>query len=169
MSEGLSAVQMGIAGIAVGAATAWTGDYIFSQALEMSGMNKQGSAMNNLGQTGRAAFQIVVAGSFGALMMYAGDKVLEAITNGNDPLYHVLYYQVAFSTSATIMSAARGVRVVLDQAVAATQGGQSASAPPKTPLEQTRDARNAAVAQSYQSHRMGGAKKGCLAGVGCGQ
>jgi len=81
MSEGLKAVQMGIAGIAVGAATAWTGDYIFSQALKMSGLAEPNSMMNNLGQTGRAAFQIVVAGSFGALMMYSGDKVLEIVTN----------------------------------------------------------------------------------------
>lgn len=167
MSEGLRAVQMGIAGIAIGSATAWAGDYIFAQALQMSGMNKGDSMLNNLGQTGRAAFQVVVAGSFGALMMYSGDKVLEMVTNGQDPLYHVLYYQVAFSTSATIMSAARGVKVVLDQLTAASQSTQQAP-PPKTTMENVQAQRNAAVAASYQSHRMGG-RTGCLAGTGCGK
>lgn len=62
------------------------------------------------GAIGRIAFDVVVIGGSAAIVIYAGDQVLSSLIGGDDPLFRLFYYQIAFNTSQSTYLGARGIQ-----------------------------------------------------------
>lgn len=112
-TEALQVVKIGIAGIAIGSAVSWGGDMLFSRGIAATGLANP-VTMGNLGAVGAAGVQLALAGGFGALVLYGGDQLMQQVSGGADPLFHVLFYNTCYQQSGTIALAARAVRQFMD-------------------------------------------------------
>lgn len=146
-TEALQVVKIGVAGIAIGSAVSWGGDMIFSRGIQATGLANP-VTMNNLGTIGAAGVQLALAGGFGALVLYGGDQIMQQVSGGSDPLFHVLFYNTCYQQSGTIALAARAVRQLLDMTFV------SLTTPPTGTV--STNSLPAAPAQSTAAQRAGG-------------
>lgn len=145
-TEALQVVKIGVAGIAIGSAVSWGGDMVFSRGIQATGLANP-VTMNNLGTIGAAGVQLALAGGFGALVLYGGDQIMQQVSGGSDPLFHVLFYNTCYQQSGTIALAARAVRQLLDMTFASITASSSGTvATPALPVvdrkQETNRARN---------------------------
>ena len=127
-TEALQVVKIGIAGIAIGSAVSWGGDMLFSRGIAATGLANP-VTMGNLGAVGAAGVQLALAGGFGALVLYGGDQLMQQVSGGADPLFHVLFYNTCYQQSGTIALAARAVRQFMDMGFSSLTAPSTAATP----------------------------------------
>jgi hypothetical protein len=114
MSEGLiNAAKFALAGITVGVGTAFLTDQVAN--LVLAPLLQPGPGMSSAGVTGRLAFQIVGCSALVGVGLYCGDRVMDALGEG-DPLFRAVYYQTAFAAMGTARNAASGMSGLLNRA-----------------------------------------------------
>lgn len=114
MSEGLvNAAKFALAGITVGVGTAFVTDMVTNYTL--APLLQPSPGMSSAGVTGRLAFQIVGCAALTGVGLYCGDRVMDALGDG-DPLFRVCYYYTAFASMSTARNAASGVLGLMNRA-----------------------------------------------------
>lgn len=151
-TEALQVVKIGVAGIAIGSAVSWGGDMVFSRGIQATGLANP-VTMNNLGTIGAAGVQLALAGGFGALVLYGGDQIMQQVSGGSDPLFHVLFYNTCYQQSGTIALAARAVRQLLDMTFASLTTSSSGTAAVPPPQMDQKQAGNQARTRQQEHQR----------------
>lgn len=127
-------IKFGLAGIAVGSATAFVTDKVYGMIAP--------SLMGKSGAVGQGLLTAVVGGALASVMIFAGDRVLESMMDmGGDPLFRTTYYQAAFLGSGTARMAVANFQGVLSSLMpkntpvaAPTPDKQSSREMPYTPM-----------------------------------
>lgn len=122
-NEALVACKYAVAGTVVGGTAAFFSDFFYRQiqrALPESLKNDMAGAL------GRAAFDIVGATSLAAVMIYGGDQIMDKIGGqGEDPLYRLFFYQVAFHAQGATKRGSGAVIAIWNKIL----GGVQANSP----------------------------------------
>jgi len=123
----LVACKYAIAGVVVGGTSAYFSDFLYGQAMKM--MPKSFS-QDMAGLLGRAAFDVVGATSLAALMIYGGDQIMDQIGGqGEDPLYRLFFYQVAFHSQGVTKRGPAAVRAIWSQIMGSVASGSPCNKP----------------------------------------
>lgn len=167
--EGAGAsIKFGLAGIAIGSATAFVTDKVYGMiAPKLTGTS---------GAVGQGLLTAVVGGALASVMIFAGDRVLESLMDmGGDPLFRTTYYQAAFLGSGTARMAVSNFQGVLNSVMPkaapvvspmASDKQASSKEIPYTPMPV-----NMGIGPQMQLPQTSGKSRktpGCAAGMNCG-
>ena len=167
--EGAGAsIKFGLAGIAIGSATAFVTDKVYGMIAP--------KLMGTSGAVGQGLLTAVVGGALASVMIFAGDRVLESMMDmGGDPLFRTTYYQAAFLGSGTARMAVSNFQGVLNSVMpkAAPAVSPKPDQQPSRELPYTPMPVNMGIGPQMglpPSSASGKARKtpGCAAGMNCG-
>lgn len=120
-NRALDAVKYALVGSVAGSAVAYAGDVAWGfigQAI--GGMAAPGPSA--IDQLGRAALTGLAAASTAAVVLYAGEQLMQRAGANEDPLVGLFYYQVGFNTMKTAYVAPSAVRNILAQLFTSVSG-----------------------------------------------
>jgi hypothetical protein len=124
MSNYVQAVKFAIVGTVVGTGAGLIGDYVNGKVvMPFINQSLQGVTPTVTTMLGRTAMQLVTGAGIAGCVILAGDQIMNMIS-GDDPLFRLIYYQVAFQQSGAAQSAARSVKAAVQILTTMNSGGQ---------------------------------------------
>lgn len=98
----METAKFALAGSIVGVGAAYVGDALNARVLNPILRPTQGTMPTPAGMYGRLAFQVVGGTLVAGGVIYAGDKLLDRIVTGDDPLFRTFYLLTAFTSMRLI-------------------------------------------------------------------
>ena len=128
MSNYVQAVKFAIVGTVVGTGAGLIGDYVNGKVvMPFINQSLKGVSPTMTTMLGRTAMQLVTGAGIAGCVILAGDQIMNMIS-GDDPLFRLIYYQVAFQQSGAAQSAARSVKAAV-QILTTMNSGSSTQGP----------------------------------------
>lgn len=94
----MEVTKFAVAGTFIGIGAAMAADYVNVMVLNPILRPAPGTQVSTAGQVGRMGFQIVAGSLVAGTIIYGGDKLMDMIVEGNDPLYRTFYTLTAFQS-----------------------------------------------------------------------
>lgn len=129
--------KFAVAGTIVGVGAGILGDAINVNVLNPIMLPSTGTQPSKAGMAGRMAFQIVAGSLVAGAAMYAGDRLIDMMLSGDDPLFRSFYVLSTFSSMRLVHQNMNNVSGLVDLLVGAVKSNV-APLPPSRPSTTSR-------------------------------
>lgn len=124
--------KFALAGTVVGVGAGMLGDAINVNVLNPILLPGPATQPSKVGMAGRMAFQIVAGSVVAGAAMYAGDRLIDVMLSGEDPLFRSFYVLSTFSSMRLVHQNMNNVTGLVDLLVGAVKNNV-APLPPSRP------------------------------------
>jgi hypothetical protein len=126
----LETAKFALAGTIIGVGAAYVGDTLNVKVVNPILKPTAGTVPTQAGMYGRMAFQVVAGTLVAGGVIFAGDKLLDQVLTGDDPLFRTFYLLTAFTSMSLVRQNTQTAMSGMNQMYnAITSAGTSAAAP----------------------------------------